>query len=344
MTRVRLNDDGEGRKPLPNFFSLRNPDLELISSGCTLLDCVLGGGWVLGRIGNVVGDKSTGKSLLAIEACTNFAMRYQGPIYYREAEAAFDEAYAGALGMPLDRVDFGSKDFVFHTVEDFFDDLNDKLKGLKKSKEAGLYIVDSLDALSDDAEMARKITEDSFNLTKQKKMGELFRKLVREVEASRTCLIIVSQVRDKIGISFGKKQSRSGGKALDFYASQILWLSHMGILKRQFNKIERATGIRIKAKAEKNKVGLPFRECEFEVMFGYGIDSNAASLTWLADVGKEEQLLKDAGMSSCSKYLKWMDGLEGRELRKANRVLEQAVIGAWAEVEFTFLPQKKKYS
>jgi RecA/RadA recombinase len=99
-----------------------------IPTGCTLLDCVLGGGWVLGRVSNIVGDKSTGKTLLAIEACANFARTYpDGKIYYREAESAFDEGYARRLGLPADRVDFGPQgtDTAWRTIEKIFSDLRE---------------------------------------------------------------------------------------------------------------------------------------------------------------------------------------------------------------------------
>src|ERR1019366_3976564 len=92
-------------KPGGNYFSSPKTGIEFISSGCHNLDLALGGGWAEGRVSNIVGDKSTGKSLLAIEACANFAIKYpKGTIRYREAEAAFDRPYAEALGMPVDHV------------------------------------------------------------------------------------------------------------------------------------------------------------------------------------------------------------------------------------------------
>src|SRR5262245_13229029 len=88
--------------------------LEFISSGCTVLDCVLGGGWPLGRISNIVGDRSTSKTGLVMEACSNFAIKYpKGRILYREAEAAFDVNYAASMGMPVDRVEFAPPDKFF---------------------------------------------------------------------------------------------------------------------------------------------------------------------------------------------------------------------------------------
>ena len=149
------------------YFSAPSKSLQFISSGCKLLDCVLGGGWVLGRIANIVGDRSSGKTLLAIEACANFARQYsKGNIYYREAEAAFDVRYAETLGLPTDRVDFSDS---FHTVEDMFEDLT---KVLESESKAGLYIVDSLDALSDRSELKRDMDKGSYGAEKAKQMSE----------------------------------------------------------------------------------------------------------------------------------------------------------------------------
>src|ERR1700693_4541560 len=104
-----------------SYFGAPAGALDFIPSGSKLLDCVLGGGWPLGRVANVVGDKSTGKTLIAIEACSSFAQRFpKGLMWYREAEAAFDMDYAEALGMPTKRIKFRDD---METVEDFFDDL-----------------------------------------------------------------------------------------------------------------------------------------------------------------------------------------------------------------------------
>src|SRR3990172_1731587 len=140
------------------YFSSTKTNIDFISSGCAVLDCVLGGGWPLGRVVNIVGDKSTGKTLLAIEAAANCAATFtKGRIWYREAEAAFDRNYAAALGMPLARVSFG--DARLRTVEDLFEDLAGAIKSLGVKGPPGLYIVDSLDALSDRAELDRDMGE-----------------------------------------------------------------------------------------------------------------------------------------------------------------------------------------
>ena len=322
------------------FASGTDKDLEFVSTGCCILDSVLGGGYVLGRIANLVGDKSTGKTLLAIEASANFALAYpDGIIRYAEAEAAFDERYAEALGMPIDRVQFAKN---ILTVEDVFEDIEKYLK--EWEGKPCLYIIDSLDALSDRAEQGRKIDEGSYNMNKQKKLGEMFRRLVQKVEESRMLILIISQIRDKIGVSFGETKTRSGGKSLDFYASQVFWLSEVEKMKRTVDKVERITGVRVKARCKKNKIGLPFRECEFPVLFGYGIDDLTASVEWLLDI-KREELLKDLGLSAAGYKIRISSirnkgGLEAQKLRKQ---LQEIVINEWRRIETSFLPQSKKY-
>ena len=149
--------------PGGDYFPEEGPPSGFIPSGCALLDCVLGGGWALGRVSNVVGDKSVGKTLLAIEACANFARRFpNGSMWYRESEAAFDEKYATRLGLPLGRVDFGPEGVgtEWETVEDVIDDLGKKVDRARETGEPGLYIVDTLDALSDRAEQNRKAAQE----------------------------------------------------------------------------------------------------------------------------------------------------------------------------------------
>src|SRR5258708_16290960 len=116
--RLKSKDDG-------GSYFLAPTEVEFISSGCAVFDCVLGGGWAVRRIVNLVGDKSTGKTLLGIEACCNFVKQFStiGKIRYVEPEAAFDKSYAAALGLPVDRIAFADDDSI-HTVEDFHTDLD----------------------------------------------------------------------------------------------------------------------------------------------------------------------------------------------------------------------------
>jgi recombination protein RecA len=306
---------------------------------------VLGGGYPLGRVVNIVGDKAVGKTLLAIEAAANFANTYpKGHIWYREAEAAFDEHYARRLGLPVGRVDFGPESLgsSWDTVEDIFEDLERCLDAADKSGAEGLYIIDSLDALSTRAELGRKIDEGTYGLEKPKLLGQLLKRLCRRLKRSNVCLIVISQVRDKIGITFGDKHTRSGGKALDFYASQILYLSHRAIINSPTVKgAKRAVGVRVRAKSKKNKIVMPFRECEFVIKFGYGIDDVAASLDWLI----ENKMLSrvELAANEVKDYLVDLEGFEPEARATELKEIREIVVRGWAEVESRFEPKHSKY-
>lgn len=318
--------------------------LQFFGSGCALLDCVLGGGWVLGRMSNVIGDKSTAKTGVAVEAMANFARTFpKGWIKYREAESAFDIPYAQTIGLPRERVRLWGDDYrdkPFDTVEDMYEDLQ-KIVDNAKPGVPGLYIVDSLDALSDRAEMSRKIDDGTYGGNKAKKMGEFFRRLVRPLEEKQVCLLIISQVRANIGAMFGEKYTRTGGKAMDFYASHCLWLAHLGIINKERNKAKRATAVRIKANCKKNKVGKPFRQCEFEYRFDYGIADVESSLEWLKEIDKLKSML---GVDTPAAFLKQLEGLNDEDYRQAAEDLGVVVHQAWGEIDASFAPTRRKYA
>jgi len=298
-------------------------------SGCAVLDCVLGGGWAEDRVINLVGDKSTGKTLLATEAAVNFLLKHDdGEVVYNETEAAFDMGYARAIGLPLDRFEFVES---CETVEDLFEDL----MAWSDTKVPLFYVCDSLDALSDHSEMGRDLGDSTYG-TKAKQLSQMFRRANRTLANSRMTVMIVSQVRDNIGVTFGERHIRAGGRAMDFYASQILWLSQTKQLKRTVKKVERTVGIRIRAKCKKNKVGVPFRECQFPVTFYYGIDDLQASLDFLVEVGsitstESKQAVKRAQALSDKKY------------RRMCRELGMVVSAMWHVVEDRFTTRRSKY-
>lgn len=255
----------------------------MISSGSTLLNLALSGqvdgGWPLGRISNVVGDRSTGKTLVAVETAAIFLDQNLGGkeprVLYVETESAFDKEYAAALGLPVERVDFCQEE----TIEGFYDVLDGLLKDEDK---VWLVILDSLDALTSASEMKTKFSDGSYGMGKQKKLAELFRKLVRRIEERGMHLMVISQVRDNITVlPFAPKYRRAGGKALDFYASHIVWLNELKKIKNA--KTGRVTGISVKARVTKNKVSAPFREAIFPIVFDYGIDDIESMLTFLND-------------------------------------------------------------
>ncbi len=317
--------------------------LAFIDTGCSLLNCVISGktdgGYPCGRITNIVGDKSTGKTLLAIEACANFARQYpDGKIYYNETESAFDKPYAASLGMPIERIEFAPS---CYTVEDWYEHLVSVIE--QEHSKPILYILDSLDALSDSAELARGIGDATMGQNKAKKMSELFRRMNQKMSEANLTLIIISQVRAKIGVAFGRKVTRSGGHALDFFASIVLFLAHIKQLKKTKKKVVRPTGIVIRVKCDKNKVSMPFRECDFPIIFNFGIDSVAALLEWVIENGQHKFL----GLSSVDKakeYLKesysWDTKYYFRELGYINKGLQKA----WDAIEGRFKPARSKYS
>ncbi len=339
--RRRLSESGG------SYFATPTSSLQFIHTGATPFDCVVGGGWPLGRTINIVGDKSTGKTLLAIEAMSNFARAYtKGRIRYREPEACFIDEYAAALGMPIERVEFSRKDdpdpAKADTVENFHRDLKKFIKSL--DGDPGLYILDSLDALSDEGEVGREVGEASYGTGKAKGMSEFFRKINNSIEASNICLIIISQTRQNIGVTFGRKYTRSGGSALDFYAAIIVYLAHVGEIRRTVNKVKRTVGVKVKARCTKNKIGLPFRDCEFPIIFAYGIEDITASLDWLKQNGcmsLSGMTLKDA-KELRAKALK-VD-LTREEIATYRKSLSKAVKRGWREVETSFLPKQGKYT
>ena len=358
--------------------------LEFVSSGCAGIDAMLGGGWVLGRVANIVGDKSAGKTLLAIEACANFHRQYpDGKIRYNEAEAAFDEDYAAALGMPVDVVDFKGQPIDPKDEEKFAEltaivadrsaddrDKDKALNAIKKLKAKGvgqagntvealyadvlwvlesnpgkpiLYIIDSLDALSDEAEQGREIGDGSYGGSKPKKLSEMFRRLVERIEGQRMLFIVISQLRDKLNVTFGEKQTRSGGRALDFYASHIVWLAEIGKIKKTRGGVERIVGVNVKARVKKNKVGLPFRDFQYPILFGYGVDDLTANVEWLFEVKSpctDELELSKAGYAVRLNNLRNNGGQPVREFRAK---LNAVVMKEWQRIEQGFLPQSSKY-
>lgn len=324
VARVKIEETvAENQLPPPKkggglYFGAPKDDLQFIPSGCRMLDLALGGGWARRRIANIVGDSSTGKTLLAIEASANFVIvEPKAKIRYREAEEAFDNNYAAALGFPLEKVDFGDP---LDTIEDMFEDLQKVIKGAKGPE---LYVVDSLDALSDRAEMERDIDQGSYGGDKAKKLSQLFRRCVSDLANSDITLMIISQVRDNIGaMPFQKKHVRSGGKALNFYSSQVAWLSQIKKLDRTVSNVKRITGIQVKAVIEKNKIGLPYREAEFPVMFGYGIDD----------------------FKSCAEFWKQITGELVSSKTTSLQDLQRMVTDEWWAIENKFLPKESKYN
>jgi len=254
-------------------------------SGSTLLDLVLGGGWACSRVFNLVGDSGSGKTLLAVEAFINFKRTFpKCKMRYVEPESRFNEELAAILGFPKE---VERPDEQIDTVEDFQFDFNQFLK--EDGDTHRLYILDSLDSLSDREELERfgalkKMGDEesgSYGTGKAKKMSALFRMLSRDIENTNCTLGVISQLRDNIGVTYGESSTRSGGRALNFYSSQIIWLREIEKIKHTAYGETRPTGVKVGCRNKKNSCGMPFREAEFEILFQYGVDDASSMLSWL---------------------------------------------------------------
>jgi recombination protein RecA len=319
-------------------------------TGCLLLDLVVGGGpgrlgFPSGKVVNVVGDKSTGKTFLAVEivACN----------FYRYGESKFrwnlDDAENGYTfdTKELYGVEVSSEKDTMRSklVEEFDVNVSRFLKRLKAG-ERGIYVLDSLDGISN-AELlerseARLKAAESGKEDKEKGTygvktpkflsQEFFKTQTGKFAEKDAMLLILSQTRDNIDPFSFKKYTRSGGRALDFYAHTVIYLAVVTKIKVK----DRVVGIVVKAKTEKSKTKRPFRECTFLVYFDYGIDDIGTSLDFLFDLrGKDGKLVKAA------EKIEW-DGKEYRrqalileiENSKAyKQALDRQVIERWEELE-----------
>jgi RecA/RadA recombinase len=350
--------------------------IKRFSSGCTLLDCSLGGGWARGRVSNIVGDKSTGKTLLAEEACTNLALDItkefpKAEIHYKETESAFDVEYAKSIGFPFDRADFGQgkgegPGVLLDTIEELDKDFPKTLEEMDDGQ-GGIYIVDSLDALTCEAERNPKKNQDgtekgSYGTEKAKALSEFFRKNIRLIERKQVHLMIISQVRDNIGVTFGRDVTRSGGRALDFYASQVLFIADRGKITKTIQGLERPIGKNIAVKIDKMKVGPPHRDCEFPLMFNFGIDDLRAGVEWLGKLKRldilgldqpketlaDEVEAKQKGRQSASgkivsRYLASVEKMTDAEYRQELANVQKGVKIIWDYYEALFAPKRRKY-
>ena len=305
--------------------------IHFIRSGCTLLDCVLGGGWPLGRLSNVVGDRSTGKSLLCTEACANFMMQYpKGKIRYIDSEAAFDVQYAERLGIDMRGVDLVGD---METVEELHKSLSEFLDSVKNG---GLFILDSLDALTDQGENESEISKGTFGAKKPKIMSQIFRRLVRKIHEKNVHVMLISQTRDLIGRPYAMK-TKSGGNAVDFFMSHIIWLHKRESIKKTIQGKEYIVGIGVEAKCEKNKISWPFARCEFPLLFGFGIDDVAASVSWLEETGALDRVEKGVTVRKLENALKKGDA-------DLERRIQSVVKDVWAENNKKLYPQHGKYA
>ena len=335
------------------------PSCKFFSTGSSLLDLALGGGWAHPFIFNLVGDRSSGKTLLGIEAFANFERAFkEAQMRYAETESRFDAAYAATLGFPLS---VKRPDNILETFEDFRDDLYDFIWKCKPES-PGLYILDSLDALSDEAELkkyeksqktGRSSSADSdeeeegegkakgsFGTAKAKGMSAMFRMFNKDMSKNGVTLGIISQLRDNVGVSFGETSTRSGGRALNYYSSQIVWLREEGKKTQTEQGETRATGVDTHAKVKKCSVGMPFREARFPIRFGYGVEDESSLLNWLGIGGKyPAETVKEL-----KKKLKVaMEKQDYATLDELHNQLKLDAVRVWNDIEKGLAPTIRKY-
>lgn len=258
---------------------------KLVSTGSTLLNLALSGtpdgGFALGTINNIIGDSSAGKSFLL---WTMFAEAvYSGK--FNDYDLIYDDA-EHAMAFDLTKL-FGEEvenkvriDIKSNTVEDFHDNILKEL-GAKKTSKNIIYGLDSLDALTSDDETERDIRKGSYRMEKPKMTSEIMRKIVSKLDNTESLAVIISQTRDNIGVTFGSKKTRSGGRALKFYCTHELWLAVENHIKR----LERDVGVNVIANVSKNKLTGRQAKVKFPILFDYGIDDQTSCVNFLLDEG-----------------------------------------------------------
>ncbi len=253
-------------------------DVPVISTGSLTLDLALGiGGLPRGRIVEIYGPESSGKTTLALQVVAQ-AQKIGGTCAYIDAEHALDMGYARKLGVKAEELLISQPDNGEQALE-----ITDTLV---RSSAVDIIVIDSVAALTPRAEIEGEMGEPQMGL-QARLMSQALRKLVGSISRSHTLIIFINQVRMKIGVMFGNPETTTGGNALKFYASVRLDIRRTGAVKQG----EEIVGNRTKVKVVKNKMAPPFKEAEFDVLYGSGVSKEGE----LVDIGSENGIVDKSG-------------------------------------------------
>jgi recombination protein RecA len=251
---------------------------QVIPSGSIALDHALGiGGYPKGRIIEIYGPESSGKTTLAVHAIAQ-AQKAGGIAAIIDAEHAFDRTYAKALGVDLETLLISQPDNGEQALE--------IADNLIRSGAIDIVVIDSVAALTPKAEIEGEMGENKVGL-QARLMSQALRKLTANISKTNTCCIFINQLREKIGIMFGNPETTTGGNALKFYASVRLDIRRT----TQIKDGEEALGNHVKVKVVKNKMAPPFKKAEFDIVFGEGISHSSE----LVDLGVELGIIAKSG-------------------------------------------------
>jgi recombination protein RecA len=253
-------------------------DVDAIPTGALTLDWALGvGGMPRGRVIEIFGPEASGKTTLTLSVIKEIQKK-GGVAAFIDAEHAFDSTYAKIIGVNLDDLLISQPDTGEQALE--------IAETLVRSNAVDMVVIDSVAALTPRAEIEGEMGDAHVGL-QARLMSQALRKLTAAISKSRTCMIFINQIREKIGVMFGSPETTPGGRALKFYSSVRLDLRRIATLKSQDTVI----GNRVRARVVKNKVAPPFKEAEFEIMHNEGIVKSAA----IVDAGVNSEVITKSG-------------------------------------------------